>query len=91
MDKQEHALMIKTLKKLGSIKRYYRLCICIIPILLLTDIILFFVQKDNLNICLCFSLLVIAAILVIVSFILVSQINLLRELKDWFLNKDNKG
>ena len=61
-----------------------------IPLLLLTDIILFFVQKDNLNICLSISLLVISAILVIVSFILVSQINLLRELKDWFLNKDNK-
>lgn len=47
MDKQEHALMIKTVKKIGSIKRYYRICICINPILLLTDIVLLFVQKDN--------------------------------------------
>ena len=90
MDGQERSLMIKIVKKLGIIKRCYRLCVCIIPLLLLTDIILFFVQKDNLNICLSISLLVISAILVIVSFILVSQINLLRELKDWFLNKDNK-
>ena len=87
MDKQEHALMIKTVKKLGSIKRYYRLCICISLLLLLTDVILFFVQKDNVNIGLYVSLLVIAAILLVVSFILVSQINFLRELKDWFLRE----
>ena len=66
------------------------LCICIIPILLITDIVLLFVQKDNLNIGLCVSLLVISTILVIVNFILVSQINLLRKLKDWFLNKGKK-
>ena len=90
MDKKEHALLIKLVKKIVSIKRCYTLCIFITPILLTTDIILFFVQKDNLNICLSVSLLAIAVILVIVSFILASQINLLRELKDWFLNKDNK-
>lgn len=89
MDKQEHALMIKTVKELVSIKRYYRICICIIPILLTTDIVLLFVQKDNLNIGLYISLLVIAIILVIVSFILVSQIKLLREVKDWFLRDRN--
>lgn len=89
MDKQERELLFKIVKKIGSIKSCYMLCICITPILLITDIVLFIVQKDNLNIDLYVSLLVIAAILVIVSFILVSQIKFLRELKDHFLREKN--
>ena len=84
MDKPK--FLLKIIKRKRLIKRCYILCQCIYPFLLLADVILYFTQKDNLNVGLYASILVVAIILIIVSFILYFEKKFYREIIDDLVN-----
>lgn len=84
MDK--HTLLIKTIKKSSLTKLIYKIFNWICPSLLVIDLVLYFVQKGNLNLILYIILIVLSLFLAIVILILYFQIKFYREIIDFLLN-----